>query len=239
MGSAMTPVNLARRVLQRLYRHRVKRFSWLRLEKIGSDHGGWFVPVDLIQADWICYAGGVGEDITFDLGVIRRFGCQVFAFDPTPRAITYAARCAGSAPEFHFMPVGLWSGDTTLRFFVPRDPAHVSHSVVNLQETDSYFEAPCRSLASLMKELGHDRIDLLKVDVEGAEHEVLRAMLADGIRPTVLCMEIDQPAPVSKIVTTLGRLRRAGYELVKVDAWNFTFLRNEAMPAEAAWDAMT
>lgn len=235
----MTLAELARRVLHRLCRHRVKCSSSLHLEKIGSDYGGWFVPVDLIKADWICYAGGVGEDITFDLGVIRRFGCQVFAFDPTPRAIAHAARCADSAPGFHFMPVGLWSSDRTLRFFVPRDPAHVSHSVVNLQETDSYFEAPCRNLASLMKELGHDRIDLLKVDVEGAEHEVVSAMVTDGIRPTVLCMEIDQPAPVWKIVTTLGRLRRAGYELVKVDAWNFTFLSKEAMPAEAGQDAMS
>src|SRR3546814_13240808 len=82
------------------------------------------------------------------------------------------------------MPVGLWSEDATLRFYAPRDPTHVSHSIVNLQETESYFEARCRSIASLMAELGHDRLDLLKVDVEGAEHEVIRSMLASGIRPT-------------------------------------------------------
>src|SRR3546814_9362953 len=55
------------------------------------------------------------------------------------------------------MPVGLWSEDATLRFYAPRDPTHVSHSIVNLQETESYFEARCRSIASLMAELGHDR----------------------------------------------------------------------------------
>src|SRR3546814_6680237 len=105
----------------------------------------------------------------------------------------YFADHAKEVKNFHFMPVGLWSEDATFRFYAPRDPTHVSHSIVNLQETESYFEARCRSIASLMAELGHDRLDLLKVDVEGAEHEVIRSMLASGIRPTVLCMELDQP----------------------------------------------
>ena len=69
------------------------------------------------------------------------------------------------------------------------------------------------------------------MDIEGAEHEVLRAMLADGIHPMILCMEIDQPAPLMRIVKTFGRLRSAGYKLIKVDAWNFTFLRVGMLPS--------
>ena len=38
----------------------------------------------------IGHSGGVGEDASFDLGIIERFGCSVFAFDPTPRAIAFA-----------------------------------------------------------------------------------------------------------------------------------------------------
>src|SRR3546814_18913651 len=72
-------------------------------------------------------------------------------------AIAYVADHAMEVKKFHFMPVGLWSEDATLRFYAPRDPTHVSHSIVNLQETESYFEARCRRIASLMAELGHDR----------------------------------------------------------------------------------
>lgn len=57
-----------------------------KLEKIGSSYGGWIVPIQLIKPDWIFYSAGVGEDITFALGIIERFSCHVFAFDPTPRA---------------------------------------------------------------------------------------------------------------------------------------------------------
>jgi FkbM family methyltransferase len=206
----------------------------LGLQKIGTAYGGWVVPTALIKPDWICYCGGVGEDISFDLGLIERFGCVVRAFDPTPRAIAYIAQNAANEPKFDFHPVGLWSANTTLRFFAPRNPAHVSHSVVNLQRTSEFFEAPCRTIESIMQEVGDDRIDLLKLDIEGAEHEVVRAMLATGIRPTVLCLEIDQPVRVRTLWGTVRRIRSAGYALVDVDSWNVSFLRTDALEPSTA-----
>jgi FkbM family methyltransferase len=218
-------LRIARRIA---LRHRSAPID-LGLEKIGSDYGGWIVPTGWITAAWVCYCGGVGEDITFDLGLIERFGCEVFAFDPTPRAIAHVAARASAEPRFHFSPVGLWSEDTTLRFFAPRDPAHVSHSALNLQRTRVYFEAPCRSVPSLMRELGDDHIDLLKIDIEGAEHRVVASMLAAGIHPTVLCLEIDQPVRAWTFWRTVERIRSAGYDLVEVDHWNLSFVRSDAI----------
>jgi FkbM family methyltransferase len=224
------------RALRRVLLRPTPAPATLGLEKIGSGYGGWIVPTGAIRSSWTCYCAGVGEDITFDLGLIERFGCAVYAFDPTPRAVAHVQAVAAHEPRFHFLPVGLWSADTTLRFFAPRNPAHVSHSVVNLQHTKTYFDAPCRTLPSLMGELGTERIDLLKLDIEGAEHEVVRSMLEGGIRPTVVCMEIDQPVKPLAFWRTVRRVRRAGYALVAVDSWNLTFLSRtlaEAGPASA------
>jgi FkbM family methyltransferase len=207
------------------YARRVRQNRALGLEKIGTNYGGWVVPTSRVDREWICYDGGVGEDASFATGLIERFGCEVFAFDPTPRAIAFVAANLAGEPRFHFMPVGLWSADTRLRFWGPRDPKHVSHSALNLQRTDEYFEAESRSVASLMRELGHEAIDLFKVDIEGAEHEVIRRLLEDGIRPQVLCTEIDRPVGPRTFWSTIRRIRRAGYRLVAVDGWNFTFLR--------------
>ncbi len=206
----------------------------LGLEKIGSGYGGWIVPTARINADWICYCGGVGEDITFDLGIIERFGCSVVAFDPTPRAIAHVAEHAADEPRFTFRPVGLWSSDTSLRFFAPRDPAHVSHSAVNLQRTETYFEAEVRTLPTLMRELGHGRIDLLKLDIEGAEHGVTASFLAAGIRPTVFCLEIDQPVRPWTFWRTVRRIRSADYTLVAVDGWNLTFMTKDELERPVA-----
>ena len=217
----------AERIERRVVLGRPKHQAGLGLEKIGSGYGGWIVPTRRMTADWICYDGGVGEDITFDLEVIERFGCTIFAFDPTPRAVAFVAANAADEVRFVFRPVGLWSEDTSLRFFAPRDPSHVSHSAVNLQHTDTFFEAEVRSIPTLMRELGHDRIDLLKLDIEGAEHRVIRSLLDAGVRPIVICLEIDQPVRPWTFWRTVRRIRRAGYDLVAVDHWNLTFIRQD------------
>ena len=69
------------------------------------------VPISLLRKSSICYCAGVGEDITFDISLIESVGCEVFAFDPTPRAAEHVGLAAAGVEQFHFYPVGLWSSD--------------------------------------------------------------------------------------------------------------------------------
>jgi FkbM family methyltransferase len=194
------------------------------LVHLGSDYGGYIVPATLPTAQWVCYSAGVGEDVSFDLALIARYGCDVYAFDPTPRAIAYGGQVGARESRFHFYPWGLWSSDGAARFFVPSDPAHVSHSITNLQGTTESIEVPVRTLSTVMGTLGHTRVDLLKLDIEGAEHEVVRSLIATGLRPRIVCMELDQPAKLAVMLGTVRSLLRAGYDLVAVDRWNYTFV---------------
>ena len=58
-------------------------------EKLGSDYGDWFIPIHLLNEQSICYCFGAGEDISFDIELIRHYGCHVYTFDPTPRSIEH------------------------------------------------------------------------------------------------------------------------------------------------------
>lgn len=196
-----------------------------RFERLGSEYGGFIVPQGMIDADWIVYSGGVGEDISFDLELIERFGCPVYAFDPTPRAVEYVNRAAGQEPRFHFTPVAMWKTAAVLKFYAPQNPDHVSHSVVNLQATDEYFEAECDGLPGLMKRFGHDRVDLLKLNIEGAEYEVLESVLAEGFGVRVLCVAFDQPMPIWRTHRMIRRLAVAGFALFAIEGWKMTFVR--------------
>ena len=49
-------------------------------------YGFWSVPEILLGPESVCYLVGTGEDISFDLALIDRFGCTVHAFDPVPSA---------------------------------------------------------------------------------------------------------------------------------------------------------
>jgi FkbM family methyltransferase len=193
------------------------------LASIGSDYGGWTIPEGLVEPGWVCYSGGVGDDITFDLGFIERFGCTVHAFDPTPSAIEHARKAGAGEEWFVFHPWGLWSEDTTIRFYAP-DYGDSNFSAANIHGTEDFFEAPCRSLTSIMGELGHDRIDLLKLDIEGAEYDVLRSVLERDVEPAVLCVEYHKTDGIRAMVESVRELRERGYRAVHVDGYDVTFV---------------
>jgi len=132
---------------------------------------------------------------------------------------------ASGVRNLHFVPLGLWSSSKRMRFYAPRNAEHVSHSIVNLQRTKVYFEADCVTLVDLMARFGHANLDLLKLDIEGAEFEVLESITAAHVSVRILCVEFDQPASIGRMLRTVQRLRETGYELLDINGFNFTFLK--------------
>jgi hypothetical protein len=113
-----------------------------------------------------------------------------------------------------------------LTFHAPREEGYVSHSATNLFGTEEAFRAEGRGLRSLMREWGHDHIDLLKVSAEGSEFEILDTLLRDGPVVPILCSEF--PLQLDRSRRMLERLAAAGYELVSAKVvppnWSFTWL---------------
>jgi FkbM family methyltransferase len=192
--------------------------------RIGTEYGGWAVPGSLIEASWTVYCGGVGLDATFDLGLTERYGCAVHAFDPTPSTIEYVKSLNADPSTFIFHQCALWSEDGELHLFSP-DYSDSNFSATNLHGTSTGFTAQSRSLQSLMRELGHDRIDLLKLDIEGAEFAVLDAVIDGWVRPTVLCVEFHKAGwRIGQMVQTVKKLHRLGYSSAWVEGYNVTFV---------------
>ena len=194
------------------------------LERLGSEYGGYMVPMSMLGSESVCYSCGIGEDASFDLELIAATGCHVYAFDPTPRAKAYATPIASQEKRFHFMPYGIWSSDGPQRFYAPKRDAYVSHSIGNQQETSTYFEADCRSLESLMSDLGHDRIDLLKLDVEGAEYDILEDAVHSRAAPRIICAEFHKVTSVAAMLKFIGQLSADRYTVAHTERMNVTLV---------------
>jgi FkbM family methyltransferase len=185
----------------------------------------WVIPSEYVRPGAICYCAGVGENVDLELRLVEHYGARVFALDPTPRAIRFIENLSLDAERLTFLPVGLWSEDVTLRFYEPDNPLHVSHSVVEDHASGKrFFEAPCKTLSTLMRENGHAVIDMLKMNIEGAEYEVLGKMIEDEIRPRVLMFTIEGKNPLLQGIRWTKRLREYGYRLVGLDKWAATFV---------------
>jgi hypothetical protein len=78
------------------------------------------------------------------------------------------------------------------------------------------IEAPVYRLSTIMKTLGHSRVDLLKMDIEGAEYGVLADLLVSKIRPQQILVEFHHRWPEvgsDKTCVAIRNLNQAGYRI--------------------------
>lgn len=163
---------------------------------------------------------GVGEDITFDLGMVEAFGAEVFAYDPTPRCVEWIGR-QSLPPEFQFYPFAVGAKDEVRKFFAPANSAHVSHSIHSANGTgeEASVSVQFKSFRTVVEELNTADIDVLKMDIEGAEYEVIDALLGSPTRPRQLLVEFhhrNPPLHVRDTKQAVARLHEAGYRLFHV-----------------------
>lgn len=198
-------------------------------ERHGSDYGGWTVCPDGLRADSVVYSAGVGEDVSFDLALIARFGVRVHAFDPSPRSIAWV-RSQAFPERFVFQEYGIGETDGTIPFYPPVDPAHVSYSMVGGHGGVEPVLGRVRRLGSIMRELGHTHIDVLKMDVEGAEYGVIRDLVAERIPVRQLLVEFHTRFPGVGARTTRQAIRTlndAGWRIFAVSpsGQEYSFIR--------------
>jgi FkbM family methyltransferase len=197
--------------------------------RLGTDYGGWTINPDLITNHSIIYSAGIGEDASWDLAMIQRFGVTIHGFDPTPRSIKWVTQ-SGMPPGFRMHPFGLAPKDGELVFHAPINPAHVSLSVVERDQQTERVVLPVREIAGIMKELGHDHLDILKMDIEGSEYDVIADLLERKIPIRQLLVEYHHRFPNignDKTQASIDLLERHGYRLfnISASAEEYSFLK--------------
>lgn len=202
-------------------------------ECIGTVYGGHSVLTEAVPAAPLVYSFGVGEDISFDLEMVRRFDARVYACDPTPRAVKFVEDQA--VPEnFEFKAVAVSDKNETLKFHPPVNPTHVSHSIYQKSEELQPIEVPAESVASLMHGWGHREVNILKMDIEGAEYRVLENMMRTGIKPDQLLVEYHhffKGAALRRTRDSVEMLQGHDYTIFDIDdrGHNYSFVRNSVL----------
>lgn len=229
------------------------------MERIGTEYGGWSIPSNIdLSTNSIVYSGGIGEDISFDILLNYKYDCNIYLIDPTIRSYTHYKECINffqdnnnkfsgniqsdyynkiinSKPNFNkifYYNIGLWNKKDKLKFYRQYNENNVSQSVIDNMFGDKFDLVEVDSIKNIMNKNGHVKIDLLKLDIEGAEIDVLEQMLDDKIYPKYLCIEFDLKLKNKDLQNRTDNLifnrllKLESYRILINDNYNITFERN-------------
>lgn len=158
------------------------------------------------------------RDTSQSLHLEKELGWKSVLIEPNPDLAEQARKCREDALVFEFACV---SSDEIgeISFFIPLNKDQVeihSHAAIarNIDDHDytahRELKVKSRTLDSILDESGLQEIDLLSIDVEGAELEVLKGLNLERRRPKLILLE-DKHVFLDKH----RWLKKNGYQLAK------------------------
>jgi FkbM family methyltransferase len=199
-------------------------------ERHGSSYGGWSICPKGLTKEAVVYSFGLGEDISFDLSVIKKYGFKVYGFDPSPKAVKWLKE-QQLPREFTLVEIGLAHYDGTAFFKPPENPEHASYTMLERPATEGMkVEVKVNRLKTILGSLGHDRLDILKMDIEGAEYEVLDDIMESAISIDQLLVEFHHGVDnitAAQTKRAIKNLNQHGYRIFDVSQTGreYSFIR--------------
>ena len=151
---------------------------------------------------------------------------EIIALEPAKDNFRLLKMNCRSDPSCNLLNKGLWGRDGYLS--VHRGSGNESFWVSEADDPKREYDVEAVSLPTLLREHGWDAVDILKLDIEGAERNVFEAPDTDWIRRTqviiVECPDRDAPGTGQRIFAKTAASRFD----VHVHGENLVFIRRNS-----------
>ena len=143
-----------------------------------------------VNGQYDCY-GIENLDTVFDIGanngLFSRYlmdrGCKnVYAFEPNKEATKNAKSILGNNEDYELIEKAIGIHDGELTFYVSENNTtigSISKEHVANHSNPIEVKVPCISLKSFISEKGIEKISLIKMDIEGAEYQIIEDLDED------------------------------------------------------------
>jgi FkbM family methyltransferase len=180
--------------------------------QLGNEQRQFAIVPDLLLRSSVVYSFGCEDDAGFDLELIGRFGCNVHVFEPRPRTLA-RLREQTTPPQLNLHPFGLSDRDGMMSF-APIVSTGTNHGRRGSGHPSTEYQV--RRLSTLMHQLGHMHIDVLKLDSAGAEYVAVHALVTSSVRPTQVLIQFqhdDREFSPQRCTRALRQLHEIGYRI--------------------------
>lgn len=236
--------------IQNLIVAKIVSFSYLKnvslnLTRLGTDYGGWFIPENIlhgIDRKRVLVSGGLGHDVSFDK-ILLENGFHIIGLDPLTECCDFARKELGDSKSVFIIEKGLWTNSGSIDFFPPKNKTHDAWSITNTQSALPHESTTFKviSLQDLLKEypsIGNSDFSMLKLDIEGAESEIMKKLFTSDYKFDFIGIEMDflSLIPFLAINRRLRAIftarqnmeifKSAGYAFVLKENFNFFWIYN-------------
>ncbi|NBU05813.1 MAG: FkbM family methyltransferase [Sphingobacteriia bacterium] len=228
--------------LNRLHRSLAKKWRELMLPRgflrLGTRYGGWWVNSKNISEDPFLIDCGLGKDISFPKAFLDRFSGRVIGLDPDPESISF---CNETLPKnMALRQQAFWiEAGKILEFNLARSKDKLPKGADgsgSLIKSHAYvigskkIKIKTTSLMDILTSENKEYCDILKLDIEGAEYEVIDDLCNSGNIKLVnqLLVEFHHGVThysISDTEKAILVLKSKGLELVHVEGRNHIFIR--------------
>lgn len=166
----------------KLFKNRLTSWIiWLMYGRIFNKLGPESIAID---------CGANVGDITH---MMARTGATVYAFEPNPYAFAQLAKRFANSPNVHCLNQGVWHKADTMKLFLHKEAKagqvefSVGSSLLPFKgnvDADHSVSVELIDLTAFIQQLNKS-IAILKIDIEGAECEVLEKFLAADLHTIV------------------------------------------------------
>lgn len=230
---------------QRLKRSLDRRWREWKLPRgyvrLGTKYGGWWIDRRALGPQPLLVDCGLGRDISFPAAFLSSVGGSVIGIDPNPDSLAYCRE--QRLPAMQILDRAFWTrAGETLTFHMPRAKEQlpvgadgVSGSLVGshgyVTEGDK-LTVTTTSLEEVLQRAGRAECDVLKLDIEGAEYDVIADLCDRGLltKTRQLLIEFHHRVThhaLAETEATTRRIEAAGFRLIHVEDRNYIFRRGD------------
>jgi FkbM family methyltransferase len=146
-----------------------------------------FIYFPRFSSDSIVIDVGCSYEAELSVSLIEKFGVTAYAVDPTHKHAAALAELADThRPRFVHLPVAVCAADGPVTFHESseNESGSVRSDHINvLKDTVSSYQVEGLTPMSLLKRIGVVEADLIKLDIEGAEYDLLRQIDGADLAP--------------------------------------------------------
>lgn len=181
-------MNLFSRILRRIRRTLKINQRRRQAQRLGLR----FIPPNFIffarfSPDSVIVDAGCSYEADLSRHMMSAYGARAFGVDPTHKhADALHALEQESGGRFTYIQAAIAAQDGTLTFneSLTNESGSIFNDHYNMRNFESRsYQVEALSLPGLLQRLGVPQVDLLKLDLEGAEYDLLNAVSAADLAP--------------------------------------------------------